>query len=180
MGALVPVRAQHHPFAGIDCAMFGLPSLYMVDGQQEVGVFGAIGGEIQHVDRGDKALHGQGIGVAIGIVAAGDPVMRGVEMRAGMFTDLQPVPRPERAILIIFADAVYFDRRGVLGKIGRQFQQRGLRAEDSGAIDHLDPASGEHGGQIGQQICRCHCRLPDVYPVLGVWGRLGRLRGICN
>jgi hypothetical protein len=98
----------------------------VVDGEEKVGVRRTFGAEVQNVDRGDKALDRERIGVAVGIVLAGDPVMRRVEMGAGVFAKLQPVPGPEGAVLVVFADPVDLDRRGVLGEVRRQFQKRGL------------------------------------------------------
>jgi alpha-glucosidase len=87
--------------ARANAAVCGLPSLHMVDGQQEIGVLATFLGEIQDVDRSHKALHRQSVGVAIGIVLAGDPMVRRVKVRARMLAQFQPIPRPKRSVLVI-------------------------------------------------------------------------------
>ena len=162
MAALVPIRPQHHPFASIDRAVPCFPRFHMIYGQEEVGVGAALCGKIQHIDRGDQALHRQGVGVAVGVVLAGDPVMGGIKVGARMFAQFKPVPRPEWAVLIIFADRVDLDWWGVLGKVRRQFQQRCFWPQNPGAINYLDPTRGKHSGQTRQHIRGTHLRLPDL------------------
>ena len=162
MRALVPIAAQHNPFASVDGTVLGLPRFHMVDGQQKVCVLSTFSSEIQHVHRGNQALHGQRVGVTIGKILAGDPVMRRVKVGARMLAHFQPVPRPERPVLVIVGNRVNLDFGGVLGEIRRQFQQGRVWPQNAGAIHHLNPARGQHSSQTGQHICRCHVSLPVV------------------
>ena len=136
-----PAGAHHHPFALVDRAVLFLPRLHAVGGEQEVLVGGGLLAAVDDVDRGDQLLHRQRVGRAVGEILAGDPVMRRVEMRAGMLAELQPVPRPVGAVGVVVGDRVDLDRRRVLeGR--RQLDQRRLLAERNREVHDLD-ASGK-------------------------------------
>ena len=88
--ALVPVGAHHHPFAGVDGAVLGFPGLDVIDGEEEVVIGGGFLRTVYDIDRADEILRRNGVGGAVRVVLAGDPVLRRVEMRARMLTQLQP------------------------------------------------------------------------------------------
>ena len=99
VGPLVPVGPHQHPFARRDLPVLRFPSLHMGRGQQEIRVSRRFGGTVDDVHRRDQALDRQRVGEAVRVVLARQPVVRRVEMRAGVFAELQPVPGPERAVL---------------------------------------------------------------------------------
>ena len=98
--ALVPVGAQQHPAAGFDCAVLGFPFLDALDRQQIVRIGGSFLRAVDDVDRSDEILRRDGVGRIVRVVLAGDPVAGRVEMRAGVLAEFQPVPGPERTVLL--------------------------------------------------------------------------------
>jgi hypothetical protein len=144
----IPVRAHQHPLARLDFAVLGLPRLHAGGIEEEVRVLCHFSGAIDHVDRGDEILRRDRVGVPVGKILAGDPVMRRIEMGAGMFAELEPVPGEERAVAVIFGDLVDLDLGRVLGEILRQLEQRRVGAKPAGKIDDLDLALEQHCGEI--------------------------------
>ena len=88
VGAGIPVAAQNHPLTSVDWAVFCLPFLHMLHGQQEIGVGITLARKIEHVDRGHQSLHRQRIRVAIGIILARNPMVRRIKMSSRMFAHL--------------------------------------------------------------------------------------------
>ena len=55
-----------------------------------------------HIHWGNQTLHVQLISKAIWVIFPSDPVVWRVKVRAGVFTQNQPVPCEERAVIVIF------------------------------------------------------------------------------
>ena len=149
---LVPVGAHDDPFAGPDVAVFPLPRLDAVGGQQEIRVFGGLGGAVDDVDRRGEALDVERVGIAVLEILAREPVVRRVEMGAGMLAQLEPVPGEERPVGIVFADLVDLDLGGVAGEVLGQAQDRRLRPERRGAVHDPHLARQERGSELAQQV----------------------------
>ena len=156
MGSLVPVGAHHHPLARIDLSVLRLPSLDVFGSEQKVWVFGRLPGAVDHVDRRNEALDVERVGVAVLEVLARNPVMRRVEVGAGMLAQHHPVPGEERPVGIVFADLVDFDLGRVLGEVLRQAQDRRARIKGGGAIDDSHLAGHQHCAELAQEICGIH------------------------
>ncbi len=136
--------------------MLGFPGLDVVDGEQEVRVGRGLLGEVEHVDRADELLDGERVGRAVGIVLAGYPVDRRVEMRAGMLAELQPVPGPPGTVLVVGGDGVDLDLRRVDRELRRQLDQRRVGTEHGGEVHHLDAAGKKLAGEFAEKFLRVH------------------------
>ena len=159
--ALVPVRAHQHPATGRDVAMGLLPGFDAVDGQEEIGILRAFGRAVDHADGRDEILHRDGVGRAVLVFAAADPVDRRIEMGAGMLAELEPIPFPERAILVVVRDGVNLDRRRVLADLRRQLDQWRIGPERSAEIHHLDGAGRERRCKIAENLGTGHTVSPS-------------------
>jgi hypothetical protein len=118
--------------------------------RMKIVVLGRLYRAIDDVDRPDEFLCRDGVGGAVGIILAGDPVDRRVEMRAGMLAEFQPVPGPERPVLVIGGDRMNLDLGRIDGQFRRQFDQRRLGPEHGRKVDHLDAAGKELAGDFAE------------------------------
>ena len=98
--------------------MLGLELADVVDREAEVGVLRGLGRLVDHHGRPDQPLRRHGGDVLA--VATADPVDRRVEVRADVLADLEPVPRPGRAAVVVLADDVPREP-GVLANGGGSF-----------------------------------------------------------
>src|SRR3984885_9789698 len=159
--ALVPVGAHQHPTTGRNVAMRLLPGFDAIDGEKEIRVLRGFGRAVDDTNRRDEILHRDRIGRTILIVAAADPVDRRIEMRARVLAELEPVPLPERAILVVVRDRMNLDRRRVLADLRRQLDQRRFGPERSGQIHHLDGAGCERRYEIAETLGTGHWVSPS-------------------
>ena len=136
--ALVPVGAQHHPAAGLDAAMLALPFFYAIGSEHIVRILCRFLRAINDADGCDEILDRDPVGRAVLIIFARDPVHGRVEMGAGVLAELEPVPCPERAVLIVMRELVHLHRRRVLADLWRQIEHRRVGPERSGQVDNLD------------------------------------------
>src|SRR5699024_4044264 len=113
----------------------------------EVGVGRHLLGDVEHDRRRDERAHRDLRDVVE--VLAGDPVVRGVEVGAGVLTGAEVVPVPGRAAVVVAADLLQVELRG-LAELRRQRQLRGLGAQRAGAVDDVDGPGGQGGGELGQ------------------------------
>ena len=128
--------------------MLTLPLLDVFDLQQEVGVRSGLGGEVEHDGGGDQPLDGHRCNVVT--VLAGDPVVGGVEVRAGVLASAEVVPVPRRSALVVAADLVELEALR-LAELGRELDDRRVRGQRRGEVDHLDPARGDGGDEVGER-----------------------------
>ena len=84
--------------------MFGLPGFDEGDGQQEVRIRVALGRAVDHHGRGDEFVRINRVDCIVGQVFAGDPMDRGIEMRARVLAGREVVPIPGRPALVIARD----------------------------------------------------------------------------
>ena len=84
----IPVGTHNNPFSSINFTMCCLPSLYALSSQQKIFVVGGFSGAIYDIHWSNKPLYIQAIGITILIVLAGNPMVRRVKMRAGVFAKL--------------------------------------------------------------------------------------------
>ena len=137
----------------------------MIDGQEEIRILFDLLAAVDDIDGRHEFLRGNSIGAAVLVILAGNPVLRGIEMGAGMLAKLQPVPRPVRTFLVIVRDGVNLDVGGVHPDFRRQLDQRGFGAECGGQIDDLDLARQQGGGHAGERVL-----LDRGTPVCGFFG----------
>ena len=136
--------------------MLLLPGLDAVDGEKEIRILCGLRRAIDNADRRDEILHRNSVGRAVLVVASADPVHRRVEMGAGMLAELEPVPRPERTVLVVIRDGVNFDRRRVLADLRRQLDQRRIGTERRGQVHHLDGAGRQRRCKIAENLGTGH------------------------
>ena len=154
--ALVPVGAHQHPGVGRDVAVRLLPGLHAVDGEQKIVVLRGFGRAIDDTGRPDEILGRNGVGGVVRMVLAADPVHRRVEMRAGMLAELQPIPRPERPVLVVMRDRMNLDRRRVLADLRRQLDQRRVGPERRGKVHHFDGAGSKRRRELSEKLRAVH------------------------
>jgi len=77
--------------------------------------------------------------------------MRRIEVRSGMLAELQPVPCPERTVVVELGDLVNLDLRRVHREFWRQLEERRVRPERARQVNHLDPARQEALGHFLQR-----------------------------
>ena len=91
--------------------MLGLPAADVVDLDQEVGVSVGLGGEVEYRCRTDQSARGHRRDV--GAVLAADPVVRCVEVRAGVLAGTEVVPVPSRPAVVVPADLIELELCGL-------------------------------------------------------------------
>ena len=74
--------------------MFAFPGLDPVDGQQEIGVFLYVGGDVDDTGRADELARRDSIRGIIWQVFAGDPVDWRIEVRSSMLAQADHIPVP--------------------------------------------------------------------------------------
>ncbi len=117
MTTLVPIGTHDHPLPLTYRAVRVLPRSNVIDGEEEVVIVVAFLREVQYVYRRDQSLDGEGVGMTIDMIPPGDPMHGCIEVRAGMLSQFEPIPRPKRTVYVVLGYAVYFHGGGVLGKI---------------------------------------------------------------
>src|ERR671914_1348965 len=115
--------------------MVGLERAQVINGEQVVGVLGALGGPVDH-DRRANEVSGRHLR-DIFALAATDPMYGRVEVRARVLADLEPVPGPRGAPLIVAADLVPL-HRGSLRELLGQPDNRGALVQRLGQVNYLD------------------------------------------
>jgi hypothetical protein len=96
------------------------------------------------------------------VILAGNPVDRRIEMRPRMLAELQPVPRPKRAVLVIVGDVVDLDLGRVDRHLRRQLDQWCVWAEPRREINHFDPARKKLAGEFAEQLFAVHDPVPSL------------------
>jgi hypothetical protein len=165
VGPGVPAGAVDHPAALGERAVLGLPTTDVVDLQQEVRVVRAPVAEVENDHRSDQVVDGDAGDV--GAVLAGHPVVRCVEVRAGVLAAAEVVPVPRRSALVVPADLLQLEPPR-LPELGRQRDHRGVAGEAGGEVDDLDGPVSQRGGQRSE-----HGHGASSFH----WGVLGRAAG---
>jgi len=93
--------------------MLRFPGLDVIHGEQEVRILLNLLRAIDDIDGADEFLGRDRVCRAVLVILAGDPMLGRVEMRARMFAKLQPVPGPERALVVVMRDGVDLHLRRV-------------------------------------------------------------------
>ena len=124
--ALAPARPEQHPRAVRDAAVLGLEGLEVADGEQVAGVGRDLGGAVHH-HRGADQPRGRRGGDVLA-VAAGDPVHRRVEVRAGVLAELEHVPRPGGTGVVVAAEPSARQRWRVRERLGQLDDRRASRS----------------------------------------------------
>ena len=137
---LVPAGAEEQPRVGGEGAVLFLPCHQVRDVDQEVRVRGGLGAEVQHHRRADQARGVQLRDVLA--LAPGDPVDRGVDVRADVLAGVDVVVLPERARLVVGGDLVEMEVDQVGERLG-QHQRRGVCRQRSRQVVDLDGTSGQ-------------------------------------
>jgi hypothetical protein len=119
----------------------------VVDLEQEVGVGRRVGGPVD--DRGRRDQPGRRDLCDGGGVPAGDPVDRGVEVRAGVLAGRDVVPVPGRPALVVPADLGQRERPRLPELVGQR-EDRRLRGQRRGEVDDLDGAAAERRDEVLQ------------------------------
>jgi hypothetical protein len=142
--------------------VLGLEGADRVDRQQVVRVGSRLGAPVDHDGRPDQP--GRRALRNVLLVATGDPVVRGVEVRSDVLATLEPVPVPGRAALVVAADLVHLPARGV-GERRRKLDDRRGFGERLGEVDDLDRAGRERVDEGGQGV-----------HATSFWGQAGGIR----
>ena len=137
-----------------------LPGFHAVDGEEEVRVLGKLCRAVDDAHRRHKIFHRDGVGAAVFVVAAADPVHRSVEMSARMLAELEPVPGPVRPGFVVVRNCMNFDRRRVGADLRRQFDQWRFRTKRRGQVHHFDGTGRERRGKITENLCAGHAVSP--------------------
>src|SRR5215207_2705108 len=104
VSASVPARAEEQPATLGQWPVVGLEGAYILDGQQIVGISSRLDRLVDH-DRGRHEVAGWHLRY-VPAFAAGDPVYGCVKVSADVLADLEPVPSPGGAALVVAADLV--------------------------------------------------------------------------
>src|SRR5215207_5449369 len=152
VGTSVPARAEEQPAALGQRPVLGLEGAYLIDGEQVVGVPFGLDGFVYH-DRGRHEVAGRHLRY-VPAFAAGDPVYGRVEVGADVLADLEPVPGPGGAALVVAANLVALQARRVYELLRKPKDRRTL-VQGLGKVHDLDDATGQRldecsdGGRCG-------------------------------
>ncbi len=127
-----------------------------INRQQIISVGGGLCGTVDYVYGSNEVLWRDRISGVVGVILAGDPVTRGIEMGAGVLAKLYPVPGPERTILIVLADSVNFNVRCVFAELRGKVKDGRIRTEWCGDVNDLDGARQQSGRKAGKSRCIVH------------------------
>ena len=131
--------------------------------EQEIGIGRDLLRAVDHAGGCDEELRRDCVGMSVRQLAAGDPVRRRVEMRAGMLAAGDVVPVPGRAALVVARDLLDPERlRGGQGR--RQLDHRRRRPQWLGQIDDPDPAARYGRDEAGKKLLIGHGLPPSLYP----------------
>ena len=144
VGTGVPARAVQQPAALGQRPVGRLPLLDVVDLEQEVRIGGRFRAEVEHHGRGDQPRH-RHLGHVLAVLA-GNPVHRGVEVRAGVLAGRDVVPVPGGAALVIVADLGQ-PEPGRVTERRWQLDDRRTRRQRRGEVDHLHRTVTDRVGQ---------------------------------
>ena len=104
----VPAGAHQQPAAVRQRAVLGLPGPDVVDLDEEVGVRRHLGGEVEHRGRRRSAAV-TGTDETSSPSLPGHPVVRRVEVGAGVLAGAEVVPVPSRAAVVVAADLLQLE-----------------------------------------------------------------------
>ena len=99
--AFRPIGPHQDPRAGGNTAVLFFPGGDMAEGEKEIGVGARFGAAVDHAGRSNKMLDRQHIKRIVRAVAAGNPVDRRVEMRAGVLAEAHIVPVLSRPAIVV-------------------------------------------------------------------------------
>src|SRR3984957_20978682 len=85
-------------------------------------------------------------------------------MGSGLLAEFKPVPRAERAVLIVMRELVHLHRRRVLADLRRQIEHRRVGPERSGEVDNFDRSRQQGGGEIRKDLVRAHLYRSSQFP----------------
>src|SRR6185436_13944334 len=113
-----------------------------------------------HAGRTDEAPRGDRVAGIVRQVLAGNPVDRSVEVGAGVLAEMEGVPVPARAFVVVPGN--HLDRHpGRGGELRRQTDHRSVRTEGLGQIDDPDTSGVELGHELLEDA---HRRSPSAGP----------------
>src|SRR5262249_25711011 len=111
--AVRPVRADQYPGMRRNAAMARLPLEQSLAGHQKVGIPCGLLRDVDHTGRPDEAVDRDVVCGIVGVVLAGDPVDRRIEMRTGMLAAGDVVPVPGGPTRVVARDLL--QREGLRG-----------------------------------------------------------------
>src|SRR3954447_2585813 len=158
MRAGVPSGAHEQPAARREPAVLGLPCLDVLDLEEEVRVLRDAIGNVD--DRCGCDQPGGRYGGDILPAPPADPVVRSVEVRAGVLAGAEVVPVPGRTAVVVRADLLELERGGLSELLG-QLERRGTRREWSGEVDDPDRAGLERPHEPSQNR-HVHLRVERI------------------
>src|ERR1035438_7126857 len=143
-GTGVPAGPVEQPAAVWQRAVLTFPLFDVLDFEQEVGIGGRLGAEIEDHGRRDELTHRHLRHVRA--VLAGHPVHRRVEMRPGVLPGADVVPVPGRAAVAIPADFGQRKGHGITERL-RQLEHRRRFRQWRGEVDDLHAGIADGLGQ---------------------------------
>src|ERR687889_786874 len=151
-GASVPARAEEQPPALGQRPVLGLEGAHVLDGEEVVGVPSGLDGFV-YDDRGRHEVAGRHL-CYVPAFAAGDPVYGRIEVCADVLADLEPVPGPGGAALVVAANLVSLQDRRICELLRKPKDRRTL-VQGLGKVHDFDGAAGQRldecsdGGRCG-------------------------------
>src|ERR687897_16478 len=152
VSASVPARAEEQPATLGQWPVLGLEGAHILDGQQIVGISSRLDGFVDH----DRRRH-EVVGWHLRYVpafAAGDPVYGCVKVSADVLADLEPVPSPGGAALVVAADLMPLQAWRV-NELLRESNNRRALVQGLGQVHNFDGTARQRldqrsdGGRCG-------------------------------
>src|SRR5918995_492411 len=153
VGARVPARAEEQPATVGQRPVLGLEGAYVIDGEQVVVIPFRLDGFVYH-DRGRHEVAGWHLRY-VAAFPAGDPVYGRVEVGADVLANLEPVPGPGGAALVVAADLVPLQAWRVY-ELLRKPKDRRAFVQGLGQVHDLDGAAGQ---RLDERSEGGRCRL---------------------
>jgi hypothetical protein len=127
--------------------MARLPGLEEAHVEQPVRVGGDLAACIDDAGRADELPRIDGVHAVVRMVLAGDPVHRGVEVRAGVLAAGKIVPVPARSLVVVLADALLLEGPD-LAELRRQHQRGEVAGQGLRQVDDAQRAAGDVLGEL--------------------------------
>ncbi len=147
-----PVGADENPCDARGCvAVLALPFRYDLARQQEVGICGRLGGDIDDARGPDESIDRDIVRRIVRVVLPRYPMNRRVEMRAGVFSARDVVPIPGGTALVVAGNL--FERKWLGGGVRRrQLNRRRPALERRREVNHSNAAVDDGCGESSQHL----------------------------